>query len=82
VTPRQVCYTISDQGPGFDPSSLPDPLDPENLLRTHGRGLMLIRSFMDEVRHNDTGNEITMIKRRESLSNYVASDSDGDSDSS
>ena len=67
VTPDQVRYTIADQGPGFDPSVLPDPLDPENLLRTHGRGLMLIRSFMDEVTHNETGNQITMIKWRESL---------------
>ncbi|MCH2203564.1 MAG: response regulator [Fuerstiella sp.] len=82
VTPSQVRYTISDQGSGFDPSSLPDPLDPENLLRTHGRGLMLIRSFMDEVTHNAAGNEITMVKHRESLRNYVDSDSAGDSDSS
>lgn len=65
VTPDQVRYTIMDQGPGFDPSSLPDPLDPENLLRAHGRGLMLIRNFMDEVTHNETGNIITMIKHRE-----------------
>lgn len=65
VTPDQVRYTVTDQGPGFDPSSLPDPLDPENLLRAHGRGLMLIRSFMDEVSHNETGNAITMVKRRE-----------------
>jgi len=68
ITPEQVRYTIVDQGPGFDPSSLPDPLDPENLLRAHGRGLMLIRSFMDEVTHNDSGNEITMIKHRETES--------------
>lgn len=65
VTPDQVRYTVMDQGPGFDPSQLPDPLDPENLLRTHGRGLMLIRNFMDEVRHNETGNQITMVKWRE-----------------
>jgi len=42
---------------------LPDPADPENLQRTHGRGLLLIRSFMDEVKHNAVGNEITMVKR-------------------
>ncbi|MEO2033258.1 MAG: response regulator [Planctomycetaceae bacterium] len=67
ITPDQVRYTIIDQGPGFDPSVLPDPLDPENLLRAHGRGLMLIRSFMDEVTHNESGNQITMVKWRESL---------------
>jgi CheY-like chemotaxis protein len=58
-------YVIRDEGPGFDPSSLPDPTDPANLERVSGRGLLLIRTFMDEVRHNAKGNEITMIKRRE-----------------
>lgn len=60
-----VTYTIRDEGPGFSPSSLPDPTDPANLERVSGRGLLLIHSFMDEVRHNATGNEITMSKRRE-----------------
>ena len=58
-----VTYTIRDEGPGFDPSTLPDPTDPANLERISGRGLLLIHAFMDEVRHNATGNEITMIKR-------------------
>lgn len=64
VTDEEIRYVITDEGPGFDPATLPDPLDPENLLRPHGRGLMLIRNFMDSVSHNETGNEITMIKRR------------------
>ena len=80
VTPDQVRYTVCDQGPGFDPSLLPDPLDPENLLRAHGRGLMLIRSFMDEVAHNESGNEITMVKRRESLVIQTTDESGSDSD--
>ena len=54
---------IRDEGPGFDPDGLPDPTDPENLTKASGRGVLLIRTFMDEVRFNDTGNEITMIKR-------------------
>jgi CheY-like chemotaxis protein len=58
-----VNYTIRDEGPGFDPSTLPDPTDPANLERVSGRGLLLIHAFMDEVRHNSTGNEITMVKR-------------------
>jgi CheY-like chemotaxis protein/anti-sigma regulatory factor (Ser/Thr protein kinase) len=65
-TPGEARYTVRDEGPGFDPASLPDPTDPANLERTCGRGLLLIRTFMDEVRHNERGNEITMIKRRES----------------
>jgi hypothetical protein len=63
-TRTEVTYIIRDEGPGFDPSSLPDPTDPANLERRSGRGLFLIRTFMDEVRHNGKGNEITMVKRR------------------
>lgn len=56
-------FTVRDEGPGFDPQSLPDPTDPANLEKASGRGLILIRTFMDDVRHNDSGNEITMTKR-------------------
>ncbi len=59
----EAMYVIRDEGPGFDPSRLPDPTDPSNLEKVSGRGLLLIRTFMDEVHHNRTGNEITMIKR-------------------
>jgi CheY-like chemotaxis protein/anti-sigma regulatory factor (Ser/Thr protein kinase) len=62
--PGEVTYRIEDEGPGFDPTSLPDPTDVVNLERLHGRGLMLIRMFMDEVVHGPTGNVITMTKRR------------------
>ena len=55
-------FVIRDEGPGFDPSSLPDPRDPANLERPSGRGVLLIRLFMDEVIYNDRGNEITMVK--------------------
>lgn len=59
----EAVYIIRDEGPGFDPSKLPDPTDPTNLEKVSGRGLLLIRTFMDEVEHNATGNEITMVKR-------------------
>jgi CheY-like chemotaxis protein len=59
----QGTYTIRDEGLGFDPSALPDPTDPENLLKRSGRGIMLIRTFMDDVVFNETGNEITMTHR-------------------
>lgn len=65
-TPAEARFVIADQGPGFDPSSLPDPTDPANIELASGRGLLLIRTFMDEVRHNDVGNEITMLKRKPS----------------
>src|ERR1041385_8005293 len=57
-------FTVRDEGPGFDVSTLPDPRDPANLEKASGRGVMLIRTFMDEVRYNDKGNQVTMTKRR------------------
>ncbi|QDU96477.1 ATP-binding response regulator [Lignipirellula cremea] len=60
---EEVRIMIRDEGPGFDPTNLPDPTDPENLEKVHGRGLLLIRTFMDKVIHNDRGNEITLVKR-------------------
>lgn len=57
-------FVISDEGPGFDPAALPDPTDPSNLERPSGRGLLLMKTFMDEVIYNDAGNEVTLIKRR------------------
>lgn len=62
---QQATFQIRDEGPGFDPATLPDPTDPANLGRIGGRGLLLIRTFMDEVTYNATGNQITMVKRRE-----------------
>ena len=56
---------IGDEGEGFDFESLPDPLAPENLMRTSGRGIFLIRSFMDEfeMRHLESGGtEVTLVK--------------------
>lgn len=59
-----MVITITDQGRGLDPSALPDPLAPENLLKQSGRGIFLINSFMDEVRIRtlDPGTEITLVK--------------------
>lgn len=63
ISRTQATYVVQDEGKGFNVSSLPDPDDPANLDRVQGRGLVLIRTFMDEVKFNDTGNQITMIKR-------------------
>jgi serine/threonine-protein kinase RsbW len=55
---------VSDEGQGLDPTTVPDPLAPENLLKQSGRGIFLIRAFMDEIsfRALSPGTEITMIK--------------------
>lgn len=64
LSPREGRFTIRDEGPGFDYTKLPDPRkDPSHLTRSGGHGLMLVRMFMDEVHFNDSGNEITLVKR-------------------
>ena len=55
--------TIRDQGSGFDPASIPDPTRPENVTRSCGRGLFLMRELLDEVSFNDRGNEVTLVLR-------------------
>jgi serine/threonine-protein kinase RsbW len=66
TTSDALVVRIADQGPGFDPGTLPDPLAPENILRGSGRGIFLIRAFMDEVhfRKLHPGTELTLIKHR------------------
>ena len=66
-TRESIVIKIRDEGPGFDPSKLPDPTDPENLTKASGRGVLLMRAFMDEVLYNDTGNEITLVKYAKGL---------------
>jgi len=63
-TGEDLKITIADEGPGFDPDKVPDPLAQENLLRGTGRGIFLIRSLMDEVhfRQLHPGTELTLVK--------------------
>ena len=61
-SPNGAEFKIRDQGPGFDPKTLPDPTDPANLHQVSGRGLLLIHAFMDAVSFNDTGNEVRLTK--------------------
>lgn len=66
INRHEASFTITDEGEGFDLSSLPNPTDPDYILRPYGRGVMLIYHIMDEVRYNTRGNQIVMIKRPES----------------
>jgi anti-sigma regulatory factor (Ser/Thr protein kinase) len=61
---NEAVIRIRDQGRGFDPASVPDPIESPNFEKLHGRGLLLIHTFMDSVRFNVAGNEITMVKKR------------------
>ena len=64
-TGKELVVIIADEGKGFVPEEVPDPLAPENLLKESGRGIFLMRTFMDEVhfRKLNSGTEITLIKR-------------------
>jgi CheY-like chemotaxis protein len=64
ISSQEVLVAIRDEGAGFDPASLPDPTDPVNLEKVSGRGLLLMRTFVDELVFNNRGNEVTLIKRR------------------
>tara|TARA_Y100001934_G_C12375875_1_gene789185 strand:- start:2676 stop:3083 length:408 start_codon:yes stop_codon:yes gene_type:complete len=58
-----VRVVIKDEGNGFDLNEVPDPTLPENLDKPSGRGVMLMKAFMDDVLYNDIGNQLTFIKR-------------------
>ena len=60
-----IRVSVTDEGAGFDPRLVPEPLDPERLERSDGRGLFLIRSLVDSVEFNEQGNSICMTLRRQ-----------------
>jgi len=64
LNPDKVRIEVSDQGDGFDPDNLPDPTLEANLERPFGRGVMLMRKFMDELKFNARGNALVMERRR------------------
>jgi len=64
IDDHRAVFTIADEGKGFCPAAVPDPTSDENLERPCGRGLMLIRAFMDDVSYNEEGNEVRLVKRK------------------
>jgi CheY-like chemotaxis protein len=64
ITPALASFTVRDMGPGFDTSQVPEATDPENFREGAGRGLVLIKSFMDEVEFDGKGSELRMTKYR------------------
>ena len=59
-----VRIVIEDEGPGFDPTDVPDPTDDDNLDKPSGRGLMLMRAFMTVIEYNEKGNRVLLEKAR------------------
>ena len=65
VRVEEIAVRITDQGVGFDPTAIPDPTLPDNITKSGGRGIFLMRSLMDEVKFNDQGNSVTLVLRLE-----------------
>lgn len=63
VSSEGMVMSMEDQGMGFDVNTLPDPTDPEGLLKLHGRGILITRMYFDEVSYNGKGNKVTLKKR-------------------
>ena len=64
IAAAEVVIRVRDQGQGFDPEALRDPLDPENLLRPDGRGIFYMRSFMDEVDYSFRNGTVVTLRKR------------------
>jgi serine/threonine-protein kinase RsbW len=58
---NSLTITVTDKGPGFDPTVVPDPTREDRLELPHGRGLMLMKAYMTSITYNDRGNEVTMV---------------------
>ena len=63
ITRTSAVYVIRDEGAGFKPPDLKTPTAPSDLHQNRGKGLILMRTFMDEIAYNDSGNEVTLIKK-------------------
>ena len=64
LTSDAARFVVTDEGRGFDVGDVPDPTLPENLEQPSGRGIFLMKTFLDDVRYNETGNQVTLLKRR------------------
>jgi len=64
ITPAKFEISITDQGTGFNPDAVADPRAEENLRKCCGRGLLLMRSYMDAVEYNEAGNCVHMVKHK------------------
>jgi serine/threonine-protein kinase RsbW len=77
-TPSGIAIRVRDEGLGFDPTTIPDPLAPENVLKASGRGIFIIRTFMDEMRLQrapEGGMEVVMVKRVTAAAGQTAPES-------
>ena len=64
ITPEKLDISITDEGQGFDPDEVPDPRCNGNLYKSSGRGVLLIKAYMDVVEYNQRGNCVHLVKYR------------------
>lgn len=64
INRERAVVRVRDEGEGFDPQSVPDPTAPDRLALPNGRGIMLMRAYLDEVTYNQQGNEVQLVKER------------------
>jgi len=64
ITPQRVVVRVRDEGPGFNPDRVPDPTSPDRICLPCGRGIMLMRAYLDDVTFSVQGNEVQLIKER------------------
>jgi serine/threonine-protein kinase RsbW len=81
IGPKDFSIQIQDEGQGFNVAAVPDPTDPLNLERPSGRGLCLMRHYMQSVRFNAEGNIVTLIRQweqplRDELTTYTTQESE------
>lgn len=68
VTADDVRIQVCDEGNGFNPTNVPDPTLPENLCKPNGRGIMLMRAYMKDIRYNECGNCVTLVMNTDAKS--------------
>ena len=68
VSPQKAVVVVRDEGCGFEPEEIPDPTHPDRLPLPNGRGIMLMKAYMDEVFYRDHGREVWLVKRRQAES--------------
>ncbi len=64
ISPQRVVVRVRDEGPGFNPDRVPDPTSPDRICLPCGRGIMLMKAYLDEVTFSVPGNEVQLIKER------------------
>ncbi len=64
VRPDRLIVRVRDEGEGFDPHVVPDPTSPDRISLPNGRGIMLMRAYLDDVSYNERGNEVQLVKEK------------------